>query len=172
VRLAVRALTGIPLLTVAADGQRMSVLEHRENRYLRKRQGDGTLSDLTGVPIRLDELTALLAGRLPGGAYSRVGAGESPDEMVLAQSRWGGTAYRVNAGPGSDGPLTAISRTDRYGAAVWRGDLFDYQAVEPYRLPTRLALKAANGAVLNLRIARFVVDEPVDDDLFVLDPPT
>lgn len=168
VRLTVRAVTGQPLLTLSFDGERLHLLDHTRRKSTRKRQG-ADLSDLVGVPIRLEELTSLLVGRLPAMPLERARGDGTPEGILLQEHRWGGVAYRASA-DGPEGSLARLERLDRDGDTVWRAELSDYRIVEAYRVPARVRVEAANGSLVALHIERFIVDRPVDGAVFTLQP--
>lgn len=174
VRIAVRAMTGLPLVTLAADGDWVYLVDHRDRRYLKKPLRGNPLKSVLGIDIAPGDLVELLCGRLPDVDFDRAESENRSDgdgSQLVLENRWGRIRYRIDLEPETDGSMTGLARLGRDGDVRWRADLTDYRDVDAYRLPARIRLTGGNGTELFLEMDRAIADQPVDSRLFVLDSP-
>lgn len=174
IRIAIRAMTGLPLVTLAADGEWIYLIDHRENRYLKKRFQSNALESVVGLSIAPGDLIDLLCGRLPpldfDEARGRFGVIGSEDRIIL-KKRWGSALYRIDHAKSPEYMLTGVERRGREGVLKWRAKLSEHRRIDAYHVPAHIRFEGGKGTVLSLRMDREVVDLPAAPSLFRLKPP-
>ncbi|MFZ7125601.1 MAG: hypothetical protein ACOWWM_05535 [Desulfobacterales bacterium] len=168
-RISVRSMTGFPLLSVAANGEWVTLIEHREGRFLRKPFDSNAFADWTGLAIHPGHLVDLLCGRLPDIDFDQ--AISVPDGGLLLERQWTGARYRIRLSEDPTPALTVLERFGRDEELKWRCELQGYRWVDGYYLPSDVRFENDDGTVMVLRMNRQEVDEPLDPMMFLLEKP-
>lgn len=174
VRIAIRAVTGLPLVTLAADGEWIYLIDHRENRYHKKRFQSDALESVVGLSIGPGDLIDLLCGRLPAIDFDQAEGGfgvMGSENRIILKKRWSRTVYRVDHAGSPAFMLTGVERLGRDGGLKWRAKLSEHRRLDAYHIPAHVRLEGGNGTVLSLSMDRETADLPVDPALFRLKPP-
>ena len=166
--------TGMPVLTMGCDEEWVTVLNHTEGKYIKRRVGRNSLSGFLPVSIRCTDFYRLLVGRPPQVEYESVrmvaDAGDDADPIVLLlQRRFRGTVGRISVSRDT-GELVAAELLDVHGNRLYSARVDAMQTVEGYRLPARITLTGTDGTIA-LDVQRAEISEPVTPDLFRIVPP-
>lgn len=168
---------GQTMVKMAADGAFLYVVDMAgifdPSRFFRKiRVSDPDLKRMISVPIKISELVALLAGKIPMVDYDavRFEAGLSDRQVLVLGRRWSGAVQKVYLGK-DDGELIEVVRFDRNGRFRYRAAFERLQSVGGYRVPARLVLTGPDDARLVLSIERYWADAEVTPDMFRLEKP-
>lgn len=164
---------GQPVMSLATDGRRLTVLLFKENRAYQGTASRHNLGRFLGIAMSPAEIYALLTGNPPvllhqSAAVARAADGGAAQIKLLAQSG------AVEQGIDFDLADYTVTRTwlkviDGPGAlsAVYG----DFKAMGAGRYPRRAELDDGNGRTLTLQNDDLEINSTVKGDLFVLPPP-
>jgi len=174
-RLAVRAPSGLPLLSLSCDAEWVTVLDHSRGRYHRAHVGDSSLSDYLPVALSCRDLFDLLRGRAPAVEYDSAvwlpEAAATPGRAVIAlKRRLRGTVAQLFVDPDRNCQLLGVDVLDVYGNPSYHARLAYGPDIDGFALPQRLNLESSQGR-MEIQVDRVMPNAPVADDLFVIAPP-
>jgi outer membrane lipoprotein-sorting protein len=171
-RIEILAATGQPVISLATDGDSLYLLSHSDQRYMATKPGRLPLSRLVTVPVKVDEITALLCGRPPPFQYQKASIstdGDGQGYILTLKQKWGAGLQKLYM----THPDGHIRWLEMYAEKkmIYRADFKKMQTVQGFRVPDQLTLTDANGTQLWLEIDRYWPDASLTPDLFVLKPP-
>jgi outer membrane biogenesis lipoprotein LolB len=171
IRMLVRTLSGIPLVSLANDGKTMTLEFHQQRRFYKAEAADASLSRFIAMPVHADTIWTLLAGGIPLQPHTRVIL-EKDDEgpLLVLKDGWQGTVEKLYLEKDRQ-TLRRIEIFTAGGHLAYRIEFGPLEAVGAHRLPTRIEISNASGNRLVLDMERNWVDVPTDPSLFVLKPP-
>jgi outer membrane biogenesis lipoprotein LolB len=174
-RLAVRAPSGLPLLSLSCDAEWVTVLNHSQGRYHRAHIGDNSLSAYLPVALRCGDLYDLLRGRPPTVDYDAAAwlpaEAATPGAAAIAlKRRLRGTVARLFVDPDRNCRLLGAEVLNVHGNPSYRARLEYGQDFDGFALPKRLSIESDQGR-MEIQVDREFPNAPVADELFVIDPP-
>jgi len=174
-RFAFRGPTGLPIFSLSCDSMWLTALNHADGTYYRREIGDNSLSRFLPVAVKCADLYELLVGRPPRVDYDTVRIADAKADgdgplVLLLQRRFRGTVGRIRVDRTS-GELFAAELIDIHGNRLYEARLEAMQAIDGYRLPSRIAISGPDGS-LALEISRIWPESSVAEDLFHIVPPS
>jgi hypothetical protein len=172
-RLVVQSITGLPAVSLACDAQWFYLLLHQEGDYHKKRLASGSLKQLLGIDIHCQDLFALLAGRVPLGAYASarkmdaMHGGEWGLEMRTPQLD---LVERVYGEAASGNPLR-FERLRSDGSLCFRVRFGPMVPEGGYQRPQRLEISTETSSMV-LDIRHMITDEPLPEEVFRISAPS
>ncbi|MEZ4524467.1 MAG: DUF4292 domain-containing protein [Desulfobacterales bacterium] len=169
-RIQVMDISGLPIISIAADGDSFCALSHRENRFYKTRSSDPSLEKAIGIPMKTREAIQILTGRVPiRGHDSAVIVRDEKGDILVLTSRWGRVLEKIYFD--KDGKtVLRMELYDSMGNSVYQAQFGEIRNVENYRLP--FDVKVLNEEVhFHLRTERFWADMPVSPSIFVIEDP-
>ncbi len=168
-RMLVRTLSGIPLMSLANDGKTMYLEFHQQRRFYMTKATDASLSRFIAIPVRVNTVWTLLAGGIPLQRYTRVVLEKDDVGPVLAlKNGWQGTVEKIYLE--KDGKNIRKIESFTVGHLTYRIKFGPLESVGATRLPTRLDISDDSGDRLVLNMERNWVNIPTNKSLFVLKP--
>ncbi len=172
-RLVIQTIAGLPAVSLACDAQWFYLLLHQEGEYHKKRLASGSLKPLLGIDIHCRDLFALLAGRVPLGAYA-----SARQLSATPEGQWGlemrnpglDLVERVYGEAASGAPLLFERLTDD-GSLCFRVRFGPMVSTGGYQRPERLEISTESSSVM-LDIRHMTTDEPLPDGVFRISAPT
>ena len=172
VRIQVMDISGVPIMSIAADGDYFYAISHRENRFHKSRTSDPGLEKAIGIPMKTREAVQILTGRIPvrGHDSAQIIREEKDEgEVLVLTSRWGRVLEKIFFD--KDGKTVLyMEMYDSMGNFVYRAEFGDLRIVENYLLPFAVTISAEE-VHFQLQIERYWADMPVSPDVFVLSDP-
>ncbi|MGD9222256.1 MAG: lipoprotein insertase outer membrane protein LolB [Desulfobacteraceae bacterium] len=161
---------GAPLTSLAGDGEHISILSHANHKHYRIRQSPKALEPVIHLPLGLEDLQALLSGRvpLPSHAAAAISDRDGPREIIVLKNRW----HRLVAKLRVDAKTHQIQSLEVYDT----GGVLQYQIywhrwkeVKGFTLPTQVRIESPTGQSLTLGVVRFWPNPEIAPTTFVLD---
>ncbi len=161
---------GKPLITLACDGRRLTVLDYRGNRAFRGPASRRNLARFLGLELSPAEVYALLTGSIPlaGATRPRVSAHAAPGRALLDLLELGGSLeislvfsledYRVEEAVLKQWP----------GRRELNARFSSFTKAGPGFYPRRLTLWDQDDRLVEITSDRLVLNRPPDRDAFHL----
>ncbi len=163
---------GRPVMSLATDGRRLTVLLFRENKAF---QGPATRQNLgrfLGIPMSPAEIYALITGNPPLVVYQ---------EATVVRAAGGGAQLKLLASGGAVGQGIDFDPTDYTVTSAWlrvidgpvalRATYSDFQPWQGARYPRQAELRDSQGRTLTLQNDEMDLNRAVSGQLFTLRPP-
>ncbi len=168
-RIRVLDISGIPIVSIAADGGYFYALSHKEKRFYKQKTSDPKLKKAIGIPISTREAIRLLTGRVPIRGHDAAQMGTGKEDMLILTSRWGRVLEKIYFDPETQ----AVSHMEMYSAMgnlLYQVSFGDIRKVDNYQLPFALDIRGED-VQFRLRIERYWADVPLSPSVFVLEDP-
>ncbi len=172
-RMMLQDLSGVPLVSLADDGDWFYVRAHTEKNYFKKKRSGVNLKRYLTVPVRTAEIHALLSGRIPAIAYRKL-KWETTDPwtpVLVLKTGYGKTIQRIHF----NADKTQILRVEQYdgsGAMSFRLVFDAYQRIDEFQVPANVRIVKSSGDTVFLKIDRYWTNPTVKPTVFTLAPPT
>ncbi|MEA1945847.1 MAG: hypothetical protein U9N83_00935 [Thermodesulfobacteriota bacterium] len=196
-RIALRSVTGQPVVSFASDGQWLYLVNHTRGKFYKQRSRNSTMKRFFSIPVKSDDIVNILAGRVsvinfdsavviknspPGGRpnvtsnrHTALSSQEKPcaheDGYILVLKRgWGNICQKIYL----DANRKQVRKVENFyfdGDLKYRTEFKKMQDIEGYRVPSRLVLSTHDGFGFQLDIDRYWTGVSVSPSLFVLPPP-
>ena len=160
--------------SISSDGKWLYWLSPSDQRFYKKRLGGETLEKLVSLPVSIDDIRELLAGRAPVLDHDhamlgeKTGRGEQYLLILNKREQHGVQRILMDA---EDGSVRTIERFDAGGRLVHRIDLDLPRRIEGFLIPFRVVISNDKGVAFQLHMERYWADVPVEASVFVLNPP-
>jgi len=196
-RIALRSVSGQPVVSVASDGQWIYLVNHTRGKFYKQHSGDSTMKKFFSIPVTSGDIVNLLAGRVsvdnydsavvlrngsPGpmsGSPSSCRTALSNQEescahehgyILVLKKGWGNTCQKIYL----DASRKQVRKVEIFyltGDLKYRAEFKTMQDIEGYRVPSRLVLTSDDGSGFQLDVDRYWAGVSVSPSLFVLTPP-
>jgi outer membrane biogenesis lipoprotein LolB len=172
VRMEIMTISGQRLATLSSDGQKLYMLSHQENRFYKRSYTNSNLKSITQVPIQIEDLVALLQGKMPLRQYHTavlVTRGTEPGFILTLLNRWGRRLVRIYL----DQEKTAVEKLEMInpsGSIDYQVLFADMRDVSGFRVPFTLRISSAAGSRLIIATERYWANAEVSESLFRLAP--
>lgn len=161
-------MLGQPLFSLAGDGETLAMRSYADGRLHRMQQTSGILEKFLQVPLSIDELNTLIAGRLPLPPYTGaqfVGA-DGAEQAILLKSRWHKTAAKLYVG--EDRMPSKMERYGLDGELRYRVLWYRWSFTDGYRIARQFEIISEKGERVRLSLERFWPDVVLPADIFTL----
>jgi len=161
---------GQPMAKLAVDGRWFTLISHADDRFYKTESANPSLKRLVGVPVRADDMIALLSGRIPLAAFHAADIRKDDDgRWVLALKHWGRTVQRLYLDEARE-RVRAIERYSSHESFRYRATLGDVRDVDGYAIPFRLRFSGEAGSGFSLSVDRYWPGADIDPSRFALRP--
>ena len=172
-RIEVLGPAGRSQVSCASDGNWFYALTRNPLRFHKIHSNNAGLNRLISIPIKIDDLHRLLAGKIP--VYPHHSVFVQPDRadngyVLVLKKRWMGVVEKIFL----NNTRAEVRKLEVFGtggslayAAVFQG----YRTVQGYRIPSRLLISDAADVTFDLEIHKFIPDIKLADSAFILEPP-
>lgn len=195
-RVALRSVSGQPIISFASDGQFLYLLSHTQGQFHKRPATNSTLKKLLSVSIKSDDIVDILAGRVPVNKHNsavviksafslstQTNASqrqeeqfntcqtcESEDGYVLVLKRGWGKIHEKIYLDDSKKNVRMIEVFGSSGALAYRAEFSRMKKIMGFKVPFRLVLSNDDGSGFQLDVDRFWADVSVSSSMFVLAP--
>ena len=196
-RVALRSISGQPIVSFANDGQLFYLFSHAQGQFYKKPATNSTLKKLLSVPIKSDDIVDILAGRVPVNKHNsavliksapsrrtpanasqqqvdRFSPGETcvpEDGYILVLKKGWGKIHEMIYLEANKKDVRMVEVFGLTGALAYRAEFSGMQTIKGYKVPFRLVLSNDDGSGFQLDVDRFWADVSVSSSMFVLTPP-
>lgn len=157
-----------PMESLAYDGKRLQLRSHLGSHApYTKRVKDPSLKSVTGIPLTLSELHALLSGKFHVGPFESarlLTVDQGPETLVLRPDRSRKKAIALNADRLPTRATLTAANEEVYDLCL--SPEANPDGTNRFRT---IALTSSNGTQATIRIDRMIVNPKVDEDIFTLD---
>jgi len=160
---------GQPLVSLAGDGRAITLYSFADKQFHHFPQTPRALERLTRIPIGIEDLIVILAGRppLPDHVAART---VSPNRCGVAlESRWHLPVAELQSD--NCDRLDAMVIYDRNGDLQYHIQWLQWQKVAAHTLPREIRLTSGAGDSVALTMERVWIDAPMPPETFVVAPP-
>lgn len=161
---------GVPLTSLAGDGKHISILSHTDKKHYRIRQSRTALEPLIHLPIGIEDLQSLLAGRirLPPHAFARFVETDGPQEVVVLKNRWHGMVSKLQVDAQTH-KIKNMQVFDGEGRLHYQIQWHQWKERGEFILPTKVTIESISQQSLEFVVDRFWPNAEVAPSTFVLD---
>jgi hypothetical protein len=166
-------MMGTPITSLSGDGDTVSILSHNDRKHYRLRQTRTVLKSLIEIPMGIEDLQNLLAGRVPvpphASVQSQTDRPDVPEAVLLLKNRWDGVVARLQMDQASH-DVKALQVIDPDGQLQYQILWLQWRVVGGFRVPSKLVIESSAGQKLTLTMDRFWPNAKVPSSTFVLEP--
>ncbi len=165
-------MLGTPLTSLSGDGDMVTIVSHDNHKQYHFRQTRTALASLIDIPIGIEDLQDLLAGRVPVpphvSAQLLPGPADSSDAMLALKNRWNSVVARLQIDPTTH-DIKALRALDSNGELKYQILWLQWKEVGSYRVPSKLVIESLSGQKLILTMDRYWPNAKVPPSTFVLE---
>lgn len=173
IRILIMAITGFPVVSLAADGEWVYLMSHSDNRFYRKQTSDASLEQMLNLPIQSRELIGIASGGVPIRNHMASSLIEDINRNQIALTligRYGKPSEILFLNADANEPYR-IEFFDDAGNLEYRVIYEERKDVDGYPIPFRLILNNDDDVGIQLDMETIWIDPPVSADIFILSPP-
>ena len=162
---------GQPLTSMAGDGETITLVSHADRKFYRLPQTRSAMERLVHIPIGIEELLTILAGRppLPPHVAAQIVPARPRRSVIVLKNRWRGTVAQLEIDL-SSGRLKNMQAYDGMGNMLHEVQWRQWRREGGYLLPGKVSIQAGHGQRLTLTMDRFWPNVEVAPGMFVLSP--
>lgn len=170
-RMDIMGTPGVPLATLASDGQWVYLRLNQENRFYKKNNQAALFKRMVDIPISVREVAQILGGKVPVSPHQSAILIDFGDEHTLElRDGRGNVCQRIFFNSKKNSPVGfEIVKTN--GAVIYRAEFLEMMNLEDYRVPKYLVLSNSKGERFELNVERYWVNQPLPSSRYVLQPP-
>lgn len=160
---------GQPLTSLAGDGEIITVISHAEGKRYQLPQLRTALERMVHIPIGIEELLSILAGRppLPDHTAAQMDPRDARGETILIKNRWRVRVARLHVDR-SNGRIKLLEAYDDQGSGRYQVEWRQWRTLGDYTLPKQVIIRTSSKNVLTLVMDRFWPDAEVAPEMFIL----
>ena len=172
IRIAMRSLSGQPVVSLACDGMWLYFVSHTDQRFHKKPSKNSTLKKFISIPIKSRDIVSILAGRIPVVRHDSIAIkkNRSTDGYLLVLKKdWENVVEKIYL----DETRTNVRKLEMFdlnGLLLYRAEFIRMQNINGLLVPSRLFFSGANGDSFQLDINRYWADVSILPSTFVLTP--
>lgn len=171
-RVEVLNMLGTPLTSLSGDGNNVTILSHDDHKQYRFRQTRTALASLIEIPIGIEDLQNLLAGRVPVPPHVSVqslsGRPDTCDVILVLKNRWNGVVARLQMDQ-TNNDAKSLRVLDFSGELKYQILWLQWKKVGRYRVPAKLVIESPAKQKLTLTMDRYWPNAKVPPSTFVLE---
>ena len=162
---------GQPLTSFAGNGAIITIVSRGDGKFYRFRQSRKALDTVVHIPIGIEELLSVMAGRPPVPPFEAAQPAAAPDGLVQIglTNRWRRTMANLTIEPQQQ-RVAAMRAFNDDGEWRYAVKWLEWEACGAYVLPRRIAITAPSGVGLLLTMDRCWTDVEIDPEMFTLAP--
>jgi outer membrane biogenesis lipoprotein LolB len=165
-------MLGTPLTSLSGDGDTVTIVSHDNHKKYRFRQTRTALASVIDIPIGIEDLQNLLAGRVP--VPPRVSAqllpapADASDVMLILKNRWDNVVARLQIDRTTH-DIKALWALDSNGVLKYQIQWLQWKDVGGFRVPSKLVVESSASQNLTLTMDRYWPNANVPPSTFVLE---
>lgn len=160
---------GQPLMSLAGDGRTITLYSFVNKQFHQFPQSPRALERLTRIPIGIEDMIDILAGRPPLPDHAAARTALPTGCGVALESRWHWLVAELQSG--NCDRLDAMMVYDRNGDVQYHIQWRQWQTVAAHTLPREIRLTSGGGDSVALTMERVWIDAPMPPETFVVAPP-
>jgi outer membrane biogenesis lipoprotein LolB len=172
-RMDIMGAPGVTMATIACDGKWVYLRLNQVNRFYKKKNGQRLFERMVGIPITIQDIVQLLAGKIPLSPYRSAILMEKKSDhdfrVLELIDKWGRTRQRIFLASDQIHPM-AFEVLKSNGAVLYRVEFLEMMNLQNYRLPKYLVLSNAEGEHLELVVEKYWPNQPLPSSKFILEP--
>ena len=170
IRMEILSAAGRPDLSIAGDGKKLYFLFHHNKKFYKKSFNTG-LNKIISIPIKITDIIALLAGRIPLLEYNNASLKKDPlsDEPVIILKKGKGEIIEKIFLDAAKKNVRHIELFDSKGSIMYAAAFKGIRKIKNYNIPTGVKL-SDDDAVVHINIDKYWVDIPIEQSIFALTP--
>jgi outer membrane biogenesis lipoprotein LolB len=165
-------MLGTPLTSLAGDGATVTIVTHDNHKQYHFRQTPTALASVIGVPIGIEDLQNLLAGRVPVPPHVSAQLLPAPagtsDVMLILKNRWNNVVARLQIDQETH-DIKALWALDLNGALKYQIQWLQWKEVGRFRVPSKLVVESPASQRVILTMDRYWPNAKVPRSTFVLE---
>ncbi len=171
-RVELLGISGHPMASLAKNKEWLYFLSHTEKRFYKKRSPDADLKKIILMPVKFDDIIALLTGRAPLDEHSFATVKKNPirDGYILLLGKKSRNIIEKIYLNENKRQIEKIEVFDKNGKLVYRAIFVGMQKIEEYLVPLRLTISNDDGINFQVDIDKYLANVSVSPSMFVLTP--
>jgi outer membrane biogenesis lipoprotein LolB len=165
-------MLGTPLTSLSGDGDTVTIVTHGNHKRYHFRQTRTALASVIDIPIGIEDLQSLLAGRVPVpphvSAQLLPGPADTSDAMLVLKDRWNNVVARLQIDRTTH-DIKALQILDNNGALKYQIQWLQWKVVDSFRVPSKLVVESPASQKLILTMDRYWPNAKVPPSTFVLE---
>jgi outer membrane biogenesis lipoprotein LolB len=165
-------MLGTPLTSLSGDGATVTIVTHDNHKQYHFRQTPTALASVIDVPIGIEDLQNLLAGRLPVPPHVSAQLLPAPagttDVMLILKNRWNNVVARLQIDQTTH-DIKALWALDFNGALKYQIQWLHWKEVDSFRVPSELVIETPSSQKVILNMDRYWPNAKVPPSTFVLE---
>jgi len=160
------------MASLAKNKEWLYFLSHTEKRFYKKRSPDTDLKKIILMPVKFDDIIALLTGRAPLDEHSFATVKKNPirDGYILLLGKKSRNIIEKIYLNENKRQIEKIEVFDKNGKLVYRAIFVGMQKIEEYLVPLRLTISNDDGINFQIDIDKYLTNVSVSPSMFVLTP--
>lgn len=163
---------GTPLISLAGDGENITILDQSSQKHYHLRQSRTALKSVIQFPIGIEDLQCLLTGGLPiqTNTFASLERKNDQEAIILLKNRWHYKVARLKIDSVSR-QIRSMLIFDQEGNEQYRIHWQKWKQAGDYTIPSKLFFESFSDHRLSMVVDRFWPDVQVEPSMFVLDLP-
>jgi hypothetical protein len=165
-------LSGLPVETIAADGERVIFFSHTGEHGRHTYQGkDPDMEDYIKVPVKLSEIILVLLGRLPVKPFDDAYflASDASLSTIFLGQEWRGMIQSLHFD--GQAKIHRLVSMNRAGNPAYEMTITRYKIMGSNRIPVGIKIRNQDRAKLTLDILNFQSNPSIKESVFQLTEP-
>lgn len=162
-------LPGQPTGKFLFDGKTSAFLSHLDGRLHRQSGADPDLAEVSGLPIRVREVAALLSGAIPIHAHDTVSLSSEASgrgQVLSFRKKWAGVVEKLHLDPTNT--FVACVEILKGGHMRYQVRLTDMRVLDGRLIPFEITVTDGGERGMRIAMERCWTDIPVPADVFTL----
>jgi hypothetical protein len=171
-RIEVWGAPGQVLARMATDGQWVYFESRARDDFIKKPSSKGSLERFLALPIKLQDIHTLIAGRIPTCEYDHLDLKPIEEQKVIVSlnNNWLQCREKIYCQI-ENGECEQIEVFDRAGELKYRVQFADHKSIDGFSIPGHISLSDDAGVRIDIDIQSYQPNAMVDPSIFILHPP-
>lgn len=165
-------MLGTPLTSLSGDGNTVTIISHGDQKRYHFEQTRTVLEILIKIPIGIEDLQNLLAGRVPIPPHALVkspaGDGGDQDAVVLLKNRWHGLVAILQLDSQAQ-QIHSMRVIGPEGKLQYQVSWIRWREVGGYSVPAKLIIESPDKQKMTVSVDRYWPNAKVPPSTFVLE---
>jgi len=173
IRLLAYDLTRQPILRIIGNGETVDLWSYQDEGGKKGTYAETSLQLYLGLPVKVSDIYALLAGRLPMRGYVHYTLSKLTEEGHFVLTFYDGSGNTVEK-VFLDGDHKTVRKATFFAdrqKKIMQIRFDDHRQVGPYLLPFQILISDLSGGLIELRVERYWPDSAVPETAFRFSAP-
>ncbi len=171
-RVELLGISGHPIASLAKNEEWLYFLSHTEKRFYKKRSPDADMKKIILMPVKFDDIIALLTGRAPlyEHSYAIVKKNSVKNGYILLLGKKSGNIIEKIYLDENKRQIEKVEVFDKNNKLVYRAIFESMQKINDYHVPLSLVISNDDGINFQLDMDKYLANVPASPSMFVLSP--